>query len=98
MAIVGPDHQAVFSAVLQDVRKIIVGLARDVEAVAAEQVFLEVDRQEGPAKFLCHQIGIEIRHPGSAGFDESHSKFWKHVRDTMLRERAESRDGIHASI
>jgi len=50
---------AVFRAVLDDIREIVVGLAGDVETVAAKQVLLEIDGKKRPAKFLGLEIGIE---------------------------------------
>ena len=59
MAVVGADHQAVLSAVLEDVRKVVVGLTGDVVTVAAEKVLFEIDEKKCAAKFLGLEIGIE---------------------------------------
>ena len=71
MAVVGADNQAVLRAVLEDVRQVVVGLAGDVEAVAAEQVLFEIDGKKRAAKFFGFEVGIEEGYPRRAGLDES---------------------------
>src|SRR5262247_3996536 len=95
MAVVGADHQAVFTRAADDVRNVVVYLAGDEDVV----VFEDISRKNSAAGAVTdRRFAVDPRHPLRRGFDEAPAKLGKYLRQLAHDDVETGRDGGHAEL
>src|SRR2546426_1967350 len=85
MSVIGADHEMILAGVLEHIRKIVIGLARHINSIFAQNVAL-IDR--GSATFFTPgKIMDRVRHPLRAYLDERELGARKFVRNVIENDR-----------
>ena len=94
MPVVGRGHEPVGAAIaLDEGRQLIVGVAGNEEAIVLEERRLKTSSALVRAAREDADFLEGIGHPRCARLDESPAETRKHLRNPVIGERNESRDG-----
>jgi hypothetical protein len=92
MTIVETDNDIVLPVVLENVRQVVVGLARHIDPIIADDVFLTRDIV---ARKASGELDTHIGNPLSANLDKSIAQLGKSLRDAIVDDRVKGRKHRH---